>query len=215
MSTRGPRHTRLARLVVLGALATLAAPVPGAAAADPPLAQARLGGVWGMQGEVTKAVGIPGERPGETVSRTWTFTPLCPIGQCPTVALQRNRSGGADSLVLTLRSPGFYKGSGSFYSPVRCHGVSYRKGERVPFTISVRIIAAVATSAAVDATRVTATYRNRQRIGLTRCVSPPSYDSAGYAGAPSPVPAIRRVARTRSSTASRRRRSGPEAATTT
>ena len=85
----------------------------------------------------------------------------------------------------------------------------------MPFTITVRITAAVATSAAVDATQVTATYRNRERIGLTRCVAPPSYDSASYRGAPSATPAIRRVARTRSSTASRSRRNRPEAATTT
>jgi hypothetical protein len=202
---------------VVGTVAALGAPVAGsaAAAADPLLAQARLGGVWGMAGTVIRAVGIPGERRGEKVSRAWTFTPLCPIGQCATVALQRTRSRGIDSLVLTRRSPGSYTGTGWFYAPVRCHRVSYRKGELVPFTIAVRITAAVATSAAVDATRITATYRNRARIGLTRCVSPPSYDSARYIGAPAPTPAIRSVARTRSRTASRRRRSGPEAATTT
>ena len=198
-------RTRLGSLATagafaVGALATLAAPLSAAGASpDPLLAQARLGGVWDMLGRVTKAVGIPGEHRGEAVSRTWTFTPQCVTGQCPTVTLLRNRAGGTDSLLLT----------------VRCHRVSYAKGEVVPFTITVRITAAVATSAAVDATRVTATYRNQERIGLTRCVSPPSYDSASYRGAPSATPAIRRVARTRSSTASRLRRNGPEAATTT
>jgi hypothetical protein len=212
-------RARLGSLVTVGAvaaLATLTAPLSAAAASpDPLLAQARLGGVWGMLGTVTKAVGIPGEHRGEKVSRTWTFTPQCVTGQCPTVALQRNRAGGTDSLLLTLRSPGYYTGAGSFYAAVRCRGISYAKGELVPFTVAVRITAAVATSAAVDATHVTATYRNRQRIGLTRCVSPPSHDSASYRGAPSATGAIRRVARTRSSTASRLRRNGPEAATTT
>jgi hypothetical protein len=219
MRAHAPRRSaRHALLMGLGPLAMLAVPSPAAAATAPPdplAAQARLGGAWAMLGQVTRAVGIPGERRGETVSRTWTFTPLCPVGQCPTVALQRNRSAGTDSLVLTRRSPGYYMGTGSFYAPVRCHRVSYRKGQLVPFTITVRITAAVAAGAAVDATRVTATYRNRKRIGLTRCVSPPSYDSASYVGGPAPTSAIRRLARTRSSTASRRRRSGPEAASTT
>lgn len=208
------------RTAVLAGLATaagLGTPPSGAVAAppNPLLAQARLGGVWAMLGRVTKAVGVPGEHRGETVSRAWTFTPLCPFGQCRTIALQRNRQGGTDSLILTLRRAGYYTGTSFFYAPVRCHRRSWRKGELVPFTITVRITAAVATSAAVDATRITATYRNRKRIGLTRCVAAPSYDSARYVGGPAPAPAIRSVASTRSSTASRRRRSGPDAATTT
>jgi hypothetical protein len=210
-------RARAAVLVALGILGVLGGPVSGAtgAPANPLPAQARLGGVWSMLGEVTTAVGVPGEYRGESVTRAWTFTPLCPTGQCPTVALQRNRSGGIDSLVLARRSPGYYTGTGSFYAPVRCHRVSYRKGQLVPFTITVRITGAVATTAAVDATRITATYRNRKRIGLTRCVSPPSYDSARYEGVPAATPAITSVPSTRSSTASRRRRNGPEAATTT
>jgi hypothetical protein len=213
---------RFRRLWILIATATaapgaliVACPEPAGAAVDPLIAAARLSGTWGMLGSVTKAVGVPDENRGEIVERAWTFVPLCPIGQCTEVQLQRSRAGGTDTLVLTRRRPGYYTGTGSFYAPARCRGRSFRKGELVPFTITLRITAALSTSGGAAATQATATYRNPRRIGLTRCVTPPSYDAATYAGGPLVAPAIRREARTRSSTARRRRRSGPEAATTT
>ena len=65
----------------------------------------------------------------------------------------------------------------------------------MPFTISVRITAAVATSAAVDATRVTATYRNRaaDRPDPLRLAPELRLSRATPAPRP-PAPAIRSVA---------------------
>ncbi|HEY3726061.1 MAG TPA: hypothetical protein VGL51_02735 [Solirubrobacteraceae bacterium] len=205
------------RWVALTALAAVWTAVPSAMAAPvPPLiAAARLSGSFVMSGTVTRAVGVPGERAGQTVLRTWSFVPLCEAGGCAAVQLARARPGGTDQVLLQRQGPGFYTGVGSFLAPSRCHGIVYRRGALVPFTISVRVTAAAPVGALVQATQVRATYRNRKRINLTKCFAAPSYDSASYLGAPLAAGAIRTVARTRSSTASRRRRSGPLPAITT
>jgi hypothetical protein len=83
----------------------------------------------------------------------------------------------------------------------------FGKGERVPYTIRVTVTGvAQQTDGSVLATTFSATYRNPRRIGLTRCYSAPSYDSANYTAAPASSPpaggAIRRERRTLSSTGS-------------
>jgi len=192
-----------ARALAAG-LAILAGAPPALAAGTPApiLDSARLQGFYGVAGVVTKAVGVPGERRGEHVSRTWAFLPMCPTGACPTIKLVRTRATGKDTLLLYRRSPALYSGAGSFLAPVRCHGRLYRKGELATFTITVRITAAALQGAVVQATGFRATYTGGVRTGLTRCFSAPSYDSARYVAAPPAVAAIRSVASTRLSNAS-------------
>jgi hypothetical protein len=169
-----------AALAIAGLVAT---PVAGGTGL---LASARLQGVFAMSGRITDAVNAGGEHPGEVVRRTWTFTSTCPAGACPTVALIRTRSrttpARVDQLVLHRRSPGFYSGTATFLAPVRCAGRRYAKGEAVPFSITVRVIAAQTVGGQVLASRVRAFYRNPQRIGLTKCVSVPAHDAARYTG---------------------------------
>ena len=196
-----------AGIAVLAAAVAAAVPAVGAAgAATPPalLGAARLQGFYAVSGAVTTAVGVPGEHRGERVSRRWTFIapPSCSSGQCATVELVRTRASGVDELLLTRRGPALYSGAGAFLAPVRCHGRLYRKGQLATFTITVRITAALAQGAAVQATGFTATYTGAGRIGLTRCVNAPSHDSARYVGTQPAAAATRRVASTRSSTGS-------------
>lgn len=199
-------NARLATAVAALALAAVPAPATAAAIPPPLLAAARLQGFWRVSGVVTKAVNVPGERRGDPVIRTWGFVPECPTGPCPTLRLARQRAGAYDNVPLHATQPGVYLGSGSFYAPARCRGTLFRRGERVPYTIRVTITAvAQQPDGSVLATAFTASYRNRQRLGLTRCYSAPSYDSARYAGLPAPPPpsgAIRTERRIRSSAGS-------------
>jgi hypothetical protein len=181
---------------------------PAAAASVPPalLAAARLQGYWTVSGVVTKSVNVPDERPGALVTRTWAFVPSCPTGACPTLMLVRQRGPGYDNVPLQSTGPGVYVGTGSFYAPAQCRGKVFRKGELVPYAIRVTITGvAQQPDGSVLATTFLATYRNPRRIGLTRCYSAPSYDSADYTAAPAAPPAtgaIRRERRTPSSTGS-------------
>ncbi|MGB9183330.1 MAG: hypothetical protein WCB67_04630 [Solirubrobacteraceae bacterium] len=199
--------SRRASLATLVALSLIGA--PAAAASVPPalLAAARLQGYWTASGVVTKSVNVPDERPGTPVTRTWAFVPSCPTGACSTLMLVRQRGPGYDSVVLQSTGPGVYAGTGSFYAPVQCRGKVFRKGELVPYTIHVTITGvAQQPDGSVLATTFAATYRNPRRIGLTRCYSAPSYDSADYTAAPAAAPpatgAIRKERRTPSSTGS-------------
>ncbi len=174
-------------VVFAGALAAAALPagaLPTAALASAPVAapspaSARLQGSFIMNGRITVAVDVRGEHVGQKVRRRWSFAPQCATGQCASVQLTRQRGGGVDRLTLQRRRPGYYTGSGSFYAALRCGRRTLRKGELVPFTISVQITAA---NAAGLASRVTATYKNPKRINLTRCVTPLIHDAARYQG---------------------------------
>jgi hypothetical protein len=135
-----------------------------------------------MAGRVTVAKGIKGERRGQRAERAWTFTSACASGPCPTVALVRQRTGGIDRLTLSQRSPGHYTGTSMFYAPLRCGGHDYRRGESVPFTITVTITAAQIVDGLDIATQVNAPYRNRARKNRTRCVALPGHDAALYIG---------------------------------
>jgi hypothetical protein len=135
-----------------------------------------------MTGRVTVAKDIKGERRGQRAKRMWTFTSPCRSGQCATVALVRQRTAGIDRVKLSRRSPGHYTGTGLFYAPLRCGGHDYRRGESVPFTITVKITAAQIVNGIDIATQVNATYTNRARKNRTRCVALPGHDAAVYIG---------------------------------
>jgi hypothetical protein len=168
------------RLLAPLALVALALSAPAASGQPSP---APLQGTFAMSGHVTVAVHVKGEHAGQSISRMWTFTPLCSATPCGSVSLTRSRLGGSDTLTLALQPSGNYIGTGRFYAPLRCRGRVRARGEAVPFTITVQITATTRTSAgALVTTGIAATYTNRKRTNLTRCVALPSYDSATYVG---------------------------------
>jgi hypothetical protein len=174
------RHVRI--LVWLLALAaSLATAV--AASARPRLGDTvRLQGQFQMVGRITAARHVVGEHVGEVVSRTWTFTPLCPVGACRRIGLTRQRAAGTDHLVLHLTGTNRYKGHGRFYVPLRCGRRTVTRGQAVPFTVRVKITAIGPANGIPIATRVRASYVNHRRINRTRCVAPPARDAALYTG---------------------------------
>jgi hypothetical protein len=181
------RQQRLRRRSVAfnAAVVAVAASLGTAIAADArsPLAgTARLQGQFQLTGRITVARHVRGERLGQIVLRSWTFTPLCALPACETVALTRQRAAGTDSLVLHIVSTDLYTGTGSFYAPLRCGGRTVLKGESVPFTISVQITNASVVNGVPAATELTASYTNSRRTNLTRCVAAPGHDAAVYRG---------------------------------
>jgi hypothetical protein len=176
--SRGAAQLATALAVTLGAAGPAAAVTPP----PPTPANARLEGQFALSGRVTVAKNVRGERVGQTVRRTWTFTPSCATGACGTIVLVRNRAAGSDQLVLSLRSPGYYVGSGSFFAPLRCGRHTWPRGSVVPFTITVRVNAAALAGSDVVATQISASYTNRRRINRTPCVAVLGHDAAVYAG---------------------------------
>jgi hypothetical protein len=178
----------LKRIALVSAIvaATLASGETGALgagarqSADP--ARARLEGNYLLNGRVTVATDVRGEHVGDHVTRRWRFTPRCATGACPAVGLTRGRRGAVNELVLRRVAPGRYRGSGVFYRRLRCGRRLYKRGEKAPFTITVRITAAVDFAGVIVATNIHASYVNPKRINLTRCVRPPARDSAAYDG---------------------------------
>ncbi len=173
--------------VVAAAALAIAAPAlsaaPSAAQVDPTIGAARLVGTFQLAGRITTAVRVKGERKGQSVVRNWSFLPACAVGSCRTVGLLRKRSGGTDQVKLTRKRPGYYVGDGTFYAPLGCGGKTYRRGEAVPFTVTVTITTALRDpTGALVATRVNATYTNTSRRNLTRCVDLPGHDAATYHG---------------------------------
>jgi hypothetical protein len=176
-------------LAALAGLALIAAPSAQAAPPEGLTQTARLQGAFSASGTVLSAVNVPSERRGQQVMRTWTFTPVCPAGACATVQLVRQRGETShDRVILRRQRPGYYKGTGSFIVPVVCGQRTFRNGERANYTITLTITSAVASGSTASATGFTATYRNPRRVGLTRCYTAPSYDSARYVGTPAPAP---------------------------
>lgn len=179
------RRALILTLVVgigVAGLRGISAAVAATAPPGPPPASARLQGAFLLSGHITVAVRVRGEHRGARFRRTWTFVPNCPSGPCPTIGLIRERAGGADRLLLRLRSPGLYTGKGRFYAPLRCGHRRYARGESVPYTVSVRVTAAMISGGAVLATRISAAYTNRSRTNLTPCVAIPGHDAASYRG---------------------------------
>jgi hypothetical protein len=172
-------------------VASLVVPRSASAAAPAPtFPTARLQGSFQLAGRVTAAHAVRGEHVGQVVARVWSFNSTCPAGQCPQVALVRPRAGASDSLILTRVGPGQYRGSGSFFLPLRCAGRVYARGEQVPFTITVTVTLAVPFGDGMVATRVSATYLNRRRINRTPCVAALGHDAASYHGHLAPIGAV-------------------------
>ncbi len=168
-------------LAIAGGVGSL--PVPGAGGAVPvPTSAARLTGTFLLAGRVTVADNVAGEHRGQGVRRTWIFTANCPAGPCATVTLVRRRVMGTDRLMLRRTAPGYYVGYASFYRGLRCGSGIYRRGERVPFRITVRITQALVVNGQVLASRINASYRNQVRYNLTPCVAYLGHDAASYHG---------------------------------
>jgi hypothetical protein len=181
------RSWAIAAGALLAFAATAAAATDTAAAASaqvpsPAPATARLTGQFQLTGRITVASGVRGERPGQKVTRMWTFTPRCAAGACRTIALVRARAAGNDQLLLKRRSPGYYVGNGTFYAPMRCGHRIYKKGAAVPFTIAVRVTRAVLAGSLNVASTIRATYTNRSRQNLTPCFAVLGHDAAAYQG---------------------------------
>ncbi len=166
---------------------TATATAPAAATTPAPPGQARLSGSFGLSGKITVARLVPGERVGQTVTRTWGLHADCPTGACATETLVRQRAGGRDTVTLRRRSPGYYVGTGSFFAPLRCGAHVWRRGALVPFTITVRVTAAVVYNGAL-ATAISATYTNTRRTNRTPCVAVLGHDAAIYQGGLLPSP---------------------------
>ncbi|HWF73930.1 MAG TPA: hypothetical protein VG186_11330 [Solirubrobacteraceae bacterium] len=183
---------RLATLAVLAALAALA--VPSAVAAQVPATapHIRLAGAFTMTGRITAAHGVTGERVGERVTRTWTFEPTCPVGQCLTEELVRARGVGTDRTLLRRKFTVFsrWRGEGSYFAPLMCGARVHPLGERVFFRITVEITAAAPGADGLPAaTSVRATYVSYRHTNRTRCVLPAARDAAVYTGVPvTPAP---------------------------
>jgi hypothetical protein len=170
-------------MLVLAVSVIAWAAVPTAtAAARSRTRSARLEGFFLLSGQVTVAANVSGERVGEPVRRIWAFKPLCAAGSCRRVELVRIRPGGRDRVILQRAAPGFYVGRGRFYAPLGCATRIYRKGEAVPFRVTVRITAAKPVAATIIATHLRASYTNPSRQNLTPCVSAPEHDAAAYHG---------------------------------
>ena len=150
--------------------------------AQPILPAQQLQGTFHMSGTVTVAVNIPGEWPGQPVTRTWTFTPLCSTAPCAKVELLRRRATGTDTVMLHAIGPRAYTGVGRFNAPLRCTGRLYRPGEIVPFTIRVTVTATTRADTGIAASAIRATYVNTSRLNLTPCIGVFGHDAARYTG---------------------------------
>jgi hypothetical protein len=171
-----------ARLVLGMVVAAGLGATPGAAGAQSQV-QSRLAGTFQMTGRVTVARDVRGEHVGDMVQRTWTFTPLCATGPCAQVRLFRGRANATDTLILNETSAGHYSGTGRFFAPLKCAGTIYGEGEEIPFQIKLTV---TATTTAADGTvlaqQINATYVNKTRLNLTRCVIVLGHDAARYTG---------------------------------
>src|ERR1700722_5064329 len=134
VATLSARAVAARRAAGLCGAIVAAALVPASVTAQTPApgqpGTARIEGKFEMLGKVTVAKDIKGERRGQRATRVWTFNSSCAAGQCGQVALVRKRSAG------------YYRGTGMFYVPLRCAGHTVRRGESVPFTITIRITGA-------------------------------------------------------------------------
>ena len=172
-------HSSRLTLVVLA----LAAIAPASASAQPGQTEARLAGTYQMTGRITAARYVRGEHVGETVQRTWTFTPLCVSGPCAQVRVFRGRRTATDTLILTQTTPGTYAGTGVFYAPLMCARRVYSTGEEVPFALQVTVTGTTtAPDGTVLANQITAKYLNTTRLNLTPCVIVLGHDAARYTG---------------------------------
>ncbi len=168
------------------ALATGAVARRGAHA---PHLSARVVGAFVMSGQITQAVRVRGERPGEMVVRRWSFAgESCTPSACRRLVLRRQRSAGMySSLVLTQVAAGVYAGRSRFYAGLKCRGIVHPRGLEVPYGITVTVTRATVIQGSSFASALVATYTNLVRRDRTICPIGPSHDAARYSGVASPV----------------------------
>jgi PKD repeat protein len=145
---------------------------------------ARVLGTFSMRAQVTTAVDVLGEYPGEVLARRWLIVESdCAGDVCHVLKLDRERGQGLHSRVLLRRvGPGRYAGRGVFYSALSCGGEVYAMGSRVPYDITLTIIRTTIVDGVRFARRIGATYVNRRRWDSTPCPLGPSHDAATYTG---------------------------------
>lgn len=194
-----PRVNRPARHVLLAVLASVGltslAAVPAGAATrrhsrGPRTVDARVSAAFAMNGRISTAVRVPGERRGQRFARRWTFTGEdCAGNICGRLLLTRERSAGQfDHLLLSRTGVGRYAGNGRFYAALECKGAIYPAGQVAPYRVTVAVTRAVTIQGIAFATGLTATYTNRRRTDRTICPTGPSHDAATYSGTASPGP---------------------------
>ena len=161
----------------------------GATAAD---TGGRLQGSWAMKGKITRADNVRGERKGQRIKRTWSFSSTCASGPCKTAKLTRRRTHGQkDTTVLTRVRRNFYSGKGRFYVRLRCAGKTYPRGGVATMSITVTVTGATSVQGKPFATRIKATYNNPKRVNRTPCPGSIGRDAATYTGtlsSPRPTP---------------------------
>ena len=113
-----------------------------------------------------------------------------PVRRCNSSAAAAT---GTDTLTLQQTATDTYAGSGTFFAPLRCAGRVYPHGQEVPFRITVHITAVTGDVAST----ISATYVNRSRINLTRCVGVLGHDAARYTGSSPPAEPAATAARER------------------
>jgi hypothetical protein len=171
-------------VAALAALVDLGAPSLSAAAVD-----ARIQGTFAMQGRITSAAHVRGERKGQAVKRTWRFNSSCARGPCPEVVLHRERSAHhVDTLVLARDGVGSYSGRGRFYFGLRCAGRVYKHGGEARVRITVHVTRASAVEGQPFASAIRADYSNPRRINHTPCRGSLGRDGARYTGNVDAVP---------------------------
>jgi hypothetical protein len=172
--------------VAVGTAAVAALLGAAAASGHVPHRAVRIEGTFAMNGRITSAVNVHGERRGQQIRRSWVVTPIdCKLGPaaCPRLRLVRRRAGGQRlRIVLRRHAGGAYRGSGVFFVPLRCRNRVYRHGSRVRYLITLRASSSVRFGPIRLATRLHASYFNGSRRDLTPCPLGPSHDAALYAG---------------------------------
>ena len=143
---------------------------------------ARVQGTWTMNGKVTRADNVRGERKGQKVKRSWTFTPSCSSGACSKVGLRRERSSKQFDKLTLRRSGSSYSGSGKFYVRLRCNGKTYKRGGIAYYTIKVRATKSSTVQGKSFATAISASYNNTKRVNKTPCAGSIGRDAGSYSG---------------------------------
>jgi PKD repeat protein len=147
-----------------------------------PGSAARLQGTWTMNGTVTRADNVRGERKGQKLKRTWTFTSSCASGACSKVSLRRERSNKQFDKLTLKRSGATYSGAGKFYVRLKCNGRTYNRGGIAYYTIRVTPTKTRTVQSKVFATRVKAAYNNTKRVNKTPCAGSIGRDAGSYTG---------------------------------
>ena len=148
----------------------------------PALSGARLSGIYAVSGEVTNAVGIPGESAGQRVSR-WTFVSPCRSGACSTLGLRRQRASGTDALFLRRLAPWAVRRLGQLSGSGPVPWPDLPGGGNGSFQLLVIVTAAApGPGGGPVATGFTATYTGDAHVGHTGCIQPPVHDAAAYSG---------------------------------